>query len=205
MARKADPNKKTKIVQAATKVFARKGYAGTIMSQVAEEAGTGKGTLYEYFKSKEDLFFAVFEQLMADSADLITSSDDTEATVAGRLETLAATLIENWTANLELYALVMEFWSATATLPCRQRFKTAFQEGYAEFRKQVGALIQKGIDQGAFVATTAPEALAAALIGSWDALLLQAWLDKDFDPLAASREHMRVVLKGLQAPAHKEL
>lgn len=205
MARKADPNKKTKIIQAATQVFARKGYAGTIMSQVAEEAGTGKGTLYEYFKSKEDLFFAVFEQLMADSADLITSADDTEATAAHRLETLANALIESWTANLELYALVMEFWSATANLPCRQRFKTAFQEGYTQFREQVGALIQKGIDQGDFTATTAPEALAAALIGSWDALILQAWLDKGFDPLAASRAHMQVVLKGLQQPARKEL
>jgi hypothetical protein len=46
-------------------------------------------------------------------------------------------------------------------------------------------------------ADCAVEEVAAGLIGTWDALLLQAWLDSDFDALTASRAFMRVVLRGL--------
>ena len=42
------------------------------------------------------------------------------------------------------------------------------------------------------------QAVASALIGTWDALLLQAWLFPDFDALATSRSFLEVVLRGLQ-------
>ena len=53
-----------KILLAATKVFSDKGYAGTEMQKVADKAGVAKGTLYLYFKSKKDLFFAVLDRFM---------------------------------------------------------------------------------------------------------------------------------------------
>jgi hypothetical protein len=40
--------------------------------------------------------------------------------------------------------------------------------------------------------------IASALVGTWDALLLQAWLDPDFDALTASQAFMEVVLRGLR-------
>ena len=48
-------------VEAACAVFAEKGYASTRVAEIAERAGVGKGTVYEYFSSKEELLFAVFE------------------------------------------------------------------------------------------------------------------------------------------------
>lgn len=200
MARKADPNKKSQIIDAATLVFARKGFAGTIMAQVADAAGTGKGTLYEYFKSKEDLFFAVFERVIAEASAHVTSHvNNTNDSAAARLKKLSADLIQTWMAQLEMYALVMEFWSASATLSGRHMFKAAFKAGYTEFRQQMSALIQEGVARGEFSSDIDPHKIGAVVIGSWDALLLQAWLDPDFDPLAASHEHMRVLLKGMTA------
>jgi AcrR family transcriptional regulator len=54
-------NKKSLIIEAAARVFANRGYNSTLIAEIATEAGIGKGTIYEYFPSKEDLFFAVFE------------------------------------------------------------------------------------------------------------------------------------------------
>ena len=54
-------NKKNHIVEAAARVFACNGYSNAVVSDIALLANIGKGTIYEYFKSKEDLFFAVFE------------------------------------------------------------------------------------------------------------------------------------------------
>ena len=49
------------ILRAAEKVFAAKGFFHTTMSKVAEAAEFGTGTLYKYFKSKEDLYFTLIE------------------------------------------------------------------------------------------------------------------------------------------------
>ncbi len=50
---------KKRIVEAAITVFAKKGYHQTKMTDIAKEVGVSKGTLYQYFKSKEELFRAV--------------------------------------------------------------------------------------------------------------------------------------------------
>ncbi len=52
---------KKRIVEAAITVFAKKGYHQTKMSDIAKEVGVSKGTLYQYFKSKEELFEAVVQ------------------------------------------------------------------------------------------------------------------------------------------------
>ena len=52
------------ILQAAEQIFAHHGYHTTTMEQVAESCGWSKGTLYLYFKSKEDLFFSILIEKM---------------------------------------------------------------------------------------------------------------------------------------------
>lgn len=205
MARKADPTKKDAIITAAISVFSRKGYAAARMVDVALSAGIGKGTIYEYFPSKEALFFATFEHLMTQTNGQMEALAATGAgSAAHRLATMADAVLEAWLPQLDLYGLVLEFWSAATTSPQRQHFKIAFQNAYADFRKTVAALIQAGKDSGEFHSREDAGQLAAALIGSWDALLLQAWLDPDFDPLAASRSHMAVVCQGLRHPFDSE-
>jgi AcrR family transcriptional regulator len=198
MARRADPDRKKTIVTAAITVFSRKGYAAARMVDVALAAGIGKGTIYQYFPSKEALFFATFEYLMTQTGvQMENLAAERTGSAAGRLSAMAEAVLIAWMDRLDAYGLVLEFWSATTTSPQRMRFKTAFQNAYADFRKTVSALIQAGMDSGEFHSRVDAGMLAAALIGSWDALLLQAWLDPDFDPLPASRSHMAVVCQGL--------
>ncbi|MDJ0830273.1 MAG: TetR/AcrR family transcriptional regulator [Desulfobacterales bacterium] len=52
------------IAQIALKLFAQRGYSATHVNQIADEAGIGKSTVYEYFKTKEDLFFAAIKEWM---------------------------------------------------------------------------------------------------------------------------------------------
>jgi TetR/AcrR family transcriptional regulator len=51
-----------RVLEAAKRVFVRKGYAGARMQEIADEAGINKGLLHYYFKSKDNLFSAIFEQ-----------------------------------------------------------------------------------------------------------------------------------------------
>ena len=70
---------------------------------------------------------------------------------------------------------------------------------YQEFRGIVKALIHEGMRRGEFQSDINPESVAAALVGAWDALFLQAWFDQDFDPLNTARDFLTVVIRGLSA------
>jgi hypothetical protein len=97
----------------------------------------------------------------------------------------------------DMYSLVMEFWSASASSQMRERFKQTFKNGYSDFRQIVSALIREGIQGGEFRSEVDAESVAAALVGTWDALLLQAWFDEGFDPQTTARRFMAVLISGL--------
>ena len=55
--------KRRLIVEASLRVFASNGYEATRTIDIAKEAGIGKGTIYEYFRSKDEIVEAIFEYL----------------------------------------------------------------------------------------------------------------------------------------------
>ena len=190
--------KRVLVIEAAAKVFARRGFSGSLMADIAVEAGIGKGTLYEYFNSKEDLFFAVFEWFVqATEAEAKVSISALGGSASERLDALSDSLMRSWTQMEDMFSLVMEFWSASASSQMRERFKQAFKNGYSDFRQIVSALIREGIQRGEFRPEVDAESVAAALVGTWDALLLQAWFDEGFDPQTTARRFMAVLISGL--------
>jgi len=186
------------IVTAAAGVFAYNGYAATRMADVAQAAGIGKGTIYEYFRSKEDLFFAVFQWLAQDTGRQATLAiREMTGPVSRRLEQINDTIINKWLDQLNYYSLMLEFWSAASAPSMRHRFKQAFRNAYREFRPIIAALLRDGIRRGEFSEKIDAEAVAATLLGAWDALLLQAWFDSEFDALMTSRHFLKVLIAGL--------
>jgi AcrR family transcriptional regulator len=65
---------KTKIIEAARKVFTQKGYHDTTMDDIAKEIGVSKGALYSYFKSKEDLLQEISLQNHQTLRDIINTA-----------------------------------------------------------------------------------------------------------------------------------
>jgi AcrR family transcriptional regulator len=193
-------NKRQHIVEAAARVFARNGYSNAVVADIAVEANIGKGTVYAYFKSKEDLFFAVFEWFQKKTEIAATVGISAlGGSASDRLKVLNDTLMGLWDEIKDVFVLVMEFWAASSSTQMRQRFKAAFKQMYDDYRRIVSALIQEGIKSGEFRSDVKPESVAAALVGTWDALFLQAWFDDDFDPAATAKDFLDTILKGLNA------
>ena len=191
-------DKKVRIVEAAAKIFAQKGYAGAAVADIAVQAEIGKGTMYEYFDSKEDLFFAVFEWFILKSGKTASVNISVLGESASkRLEALNDSIMGMWDEIKDPFTLTMEFWAASSSSQMRDRFKQAFRQLYKEFRGIVVSLIRDGIERGEFRSDVKPEAIAASLVGTWDALFLQAWFEEDFDPLIVAREFLEVIIKGL--------
>ena len=93
-----------------------------------------------------------------------------------------------WDEIRDAFTLTIEFWAASSSSQMRQRFKEAFRRLYEEFRAIVASLIRDGIERGEFRADVNAESIAAALVVTWDALFLQAWFGKNFDPLIIAQE-----------------
>jgi AcrR family transcriptional regulator len=197
--RQQKTEKRNRIVEAAARVFAQKGYAGAVVADIAVEARIGKGTVYEYFNSKEDLFFAVFEWFQKKTAEAATVRIySLGGGAADRLMVLNDSLMSLWHEIKDVFVLTMEFWAASSSATMRDRFKAAFKRLYDDYRGLVSSLIRDGINSRDFRGDIHPEAIAAALVGTWDALFLQAWFDDGFDPAATAREFLDTVLKGLR-------
>ena len=190
--------RKAQIIEAAGLVFSQKGFARTTIAEVAMQAGIGKGTIYEYFKSKEDLYFAVFDWFMAKTgAAVMVGIATLKGSAAEKLQAVSAALMNSWDEMRDIFALFMEFWAASASPQTQPRFKQVFKQGYGEFRSIVAAVIREGMERGEFRTNLQVSSVAAALVGTWDALLLQAWFDADFDHKTAAAAFMEVLIKGM--------
>ena len=192
-------SKSNHIIRAAAQAFAQRGYAGASVAEIAIQAGIGKGTVYEYFQSKDDLFFAVFEwYVYKTSKRLKINISALGGSATQRLEALNAAVINLWDEISDIFALTMEFWSASSASTHRNRIKAAFKDLYRNLRTIVASLIQDGIGRGEFNGDVDVEAVAAALVGTWDALFLQAWFDSEFRPLHTAQQFFKVVIRGLK-------
>ena len=191
-------DKKTRIVEAAVMVFAQKGYASATIADIAGRAEIGKGTIYEYFASKEDLFFAVFEWFTMRTENAATVNIAVlGGSAAKRLEALSDSLMGMWLEIKDVFTLTMEFWAASSSSQMRDRFKANFRNTYQEIRNIVKSLIQEGIERGEFRADINLDSVAAAMVGTWDALFLQAWFEDDFDPVTIARDFLSIIINGL--------
>lgn len=193
-------DKRERILVAAKAVFAEKGFSGAAIADIATRADIGKGTVYEYYKSKEELFFAVFEWFIDEGATAVRVDIAVLGLpVSDQLKALSESVIGQWAELKTEFALVMEFWAASSTSASRNRFRQAFRHLYDHYRSIIVALLQEGIDQGEFSDDLAPDSIAAALVGAWDAMFLQAWFDDEFDLHGVSRDFNQVLIRGLRA------
>lgn len=91
--------RRAQIFEAATRVFARKGFHKATVQEIADEAGMGKGTIYEYIKSKRDiLFFAIAEvhARMFQQVDKLVARDLKPETKLRRAMRIQLELIEQY-------------------------------------------------------------------------------------------------------------
>ena len=66
-----DPGKPQQIIDAAIRVFARTGYYNSRVSDIAREAGIASGTIYLYFKTKDEILVTLFRERMAEWVDFV--------------------------------------------------------------------------------------------------------------------------------------
>ncbi|WP_428265413.1 TetR/AcrR family transcriptional regulator [Haliangium sp.] len=163
-------DKRERILDAAERVFAARGFYQARVSEIARDAGVADGTIYLYFKSKDDLLISLFESRMERVNAVLA------AAVAG-LETPTEKLTALIRTHLELVKRKPEV-AEVLTIELRQSSK--FMKEYAsprfgEFLKLMASVIAEGQARGEMSAQVPPPQAARMLFGIVDELAL-AWL-----------------------------
>jgi TetR/AcrR family fatty acid metabolism transcriptional regulator len=99
--------KRKQIMHAALKVFSQKGYSPTALDEVAHEAGIAKGTLYLYFRDKEDLITSTLMSVMDDIKERMLSRISDDMPPLEILEMIALILFEYFVENDEFYNIYL--------------------------------------------------------------------------------------------------
>jgi len=102
--------KKTKkaIIQAAIKLFGENGYENTSIEQLAKAAGVGKGTVYSYFSTKRDIFYAFCEGELEYIHEQLFAKTDENAPILEQMLTIFMAEFEYITRNPEFGRLFMQ-------------------------------------------------------------------------------------------------
>jgi TetR/AcrR family fatty acid metabolism transcriptional regulator len=189
--------KRKEIIMAAIKVFARKGVAYTKMIDIAEEAGIGKGTIYEYFKSKDDIFFESFHHFMEHSDTVIAKRLFKIHDPVEKLESWIEGWMEAISGSIDVLEILMDYW-AEGIRTKNENYVFNMKQLYDEYRKVIVEILEEGISKGKIrpVNTTAT---ASILIGALDGLALQWIMDHNIFQFKEAADALKdSFIKGLK-------
>jgi TetR/AcrR family transcriptional regulator of autoinduction and epiphytic fitness len=98
--------RRTEIVGAARSVFARRGFANGIMDEIAQEAGIAKGTIYLYFRSKTEIYKAVFDHDMKALKQSTLDRVDAARNLREKIKAFTLVRLENAEARKEFFRIM---------------------------------------------------------------------------------------------------
>jgi len=187
------------ILAAALASFAERGFAATRLEDVAARAGISKGTLYLYFKGKEELFEAVVRAtLLPNLARIEALAACFEGPSAILLERLLLTIAG--VVNSQVGAIPKLVIAEAGNFPDLARFY--LDEVVRRGLRLIGTILRRGIERGEFRAVDVDHAvfcvIAPMLIAALWKNSLEPYDRAPMDTEALVRTHLDLLLRGLE-------
>jgi TetR/AcrR family fatty acid metabolism transcriptional regulator len=181
--RAAGGDKRDRILDAAERIFAEHGFFASRVAEIAREAGVADGTIYLYFKNKDDLLISLFESRMERVNELLARTLAATAP-ADRLKVFIHTYL----------GLVRDQPAAAEVLTVELRQSSKFMKQYTnprfgEFLRMLAGVVADGQASGQLDAAIPAPVAARMIFGLLDEMAL-TWLltDKTTDPSPQSRD-----------------
>lgn len=191
------PTKREAIVAAAVTCFSRDGFAGTTISAVAQQAGIGKGTVYEYFRSKEDLLLdaclwccqanqkQVHELLGSAGHGVHAGSGDVVKSIHQLMVTVFRVVPQGSQSFTRLF---LDLWTVAADQPqILTQAQSRLREVYAQWEGVITFLYGSGLAQGVFKPLPDPAILSRLFTAIVDGLIWQLPFRPDRSPESLAR------------------
>jgi AcrR family transcriptional regulator len=133
------------ILAAARNIFAKKGFAGTTIDDVADSLKVGKGTIYRYFADKKHLFIAVFENGMRGLRATIRNTIKPITDPAEKITLAIKTYLEFYENQPELIEIMMQVRSEF-----KDDYERVHMDLYNDYIVDVKDNLRAGIEKGIF-------------------------------------------------------
>ncbi len=193
----AQEEKRAQILEAAVRVFARRGYHGSRVGDIAAEAGVAHGLLYHYFSSKEQVLQTIFRENWGELLERFRAVEAAEEPAGEKLAGIAKILLRTWRNDPDL-----------VTVMVREVARSSLLQGQVEEVREAFAIVQRVIEQGQADGSFRPD--IDARLASWVVYggleeILTGWVlgqlpDDDEEVARAEHAAIELALSGLSTP-----
>ena len=159
-------DKRRIILDAAVRVFARQGFNGCRVSDIADEAGVAYGLVYHYFRSKDEVLDTLFLERWNVMLDVIRELDGQDLAPREKLYAIASFIIDSYSHDPDLMkVIIVEVTRAANSFG--QTHLAKIREAY----DLIADIVAKAQDEGAFKDTITPQFAAMAFYGAIEQVL----------------------------------
>jgi TetR/AcrR family transcriptional regulator, fatty acid metabolism regulator protein len=162
--------KRRLLLDAAIRVFARKGYHACRVGDIAQEAGVAYGLLYHYFHSKEEVLETVFRETWSAMLEAVSSIEATGAPARDQVRKVAAIVLGTWKQNPDLIRVLVR---EVTRSPHLQKEIEDIDHAFAALER----IVKRGQDEGSFRRTLDPRLASWVLYGALEEILT-GWVIK---------------------------
>jgi AcrR family transcriptional regulator len=182
------------ILSAAEKVFAAKGFFPTTMSEIAETAEFGTGTLYKYFKSKEDLYFTLIDGKTDEINRLVKSELLQKTSAIERIKKVLGLQLEFIERNRDFFRIYTSEGSRFEWT-VKDELGKGIHEKMVTYIHILAEVMNQGIEGGEFRALN-PMDLAHALIGIVNSYIFEWLISPQSYPLISKLDTVLEIFLG---------
>jgi AcrR family transcriptional regulator len=188
--------RKVQIIKAAEDVFSKKGFDEARMDDIAEETGLSKGTLYLYFKSKDELIIAILDRIFQREFQAFGNIDLSTISAAESVWLFTDMVMKDVKLILRLMPLAYQFLALAFRNTVVQKALKVYLNRYMDIFIPI---IQRGIDSGEFRQVDANEVALAGGAIIEGTILLWVYDNSLVEPEKHIRSGMKLLLEGVQA------
>ena len=136
------------IQEATMRVIARKGMAAATMQEIAEEAGVAKGTIYLYFRDRDELVEKTFENAMAQLMVRIDEALDQDIAFEAKLRAVLLAQLTFFSQNREFFRLYLSLRMPEGTPERQRRQKRTCQPQYRNRAQKLATVLEEAMKRG---------------------------------------------------------
>ena len=192
-------DKHNKIIKAAIKVFAKKGFFNARITDIAKEAKVADGTIYLYFNNKYDILISVFEQEIGRLIDQITKLLEKEDNPQRMLELFIHKHLQEMKKNRNLAEVIQIELRQTNKLIREYR-----NNKFSEYINILSTIIRKGQKERLFREDIHPGIAKRVIFGGLDEIA-RIWslnLDDEYSVEETARQLTSIFLNGILLPTN---
>ena len=193
-----------RILAAATEVFARSGFHGARVADIAEQAGIAYGLVYHYFRNKDDILAAIFSERWAQYIEYLHDVARMPLTFPERMRRLVHFWVEMYRRDPDLMTIMINEVSRS------YEFLESHDIGTVMIAfDAIEAMIREARDKGELDADIDPQLASYVIFGAAEMVLtgyvMGTLRRTDADAFARDEEQLlSLLLRGLSAPGHRE-